>query len=59
LGSLQPWFLETEHQLLKDDGMLPAVVPNARILLDERLQAEEQNNYTVFYLSELKIIKNL
>jgi hypothetical protein len=27
-------------------------------LSDERLQAEEQNNYIVFYLIELKIMKN-
>jgi hypothetical protein len=29
-----------------------------RLMSDERLQAEEQNNYTVFYLIELKIMKN-
>jgi len=28
------------------------------ILSDERLLAEEQNNYIVFYLIELKVIKN-
>jgi hypothetical protein len=28
------------------------------IVSDERLQAEEQNNYIVFYLIELKIIMN-